>query len=167
MCSQNAPIMQSVLDSWIHVFINPSCSLNADRSQNPGEAGEVCRCSGERGVLWGGGSGEVCVHRHSETLVSAEGRTGAHHLRGGQGYGLGRRLFVSGLIALICWMFLIMCVSVAEQILRLAKCSVACNKAKMDVKPYALSLDPSVKFEVERFKKIFLIYCVQSSVNLQ
>ncbi len=64
-------------------------------------------------------------------------------------------------------MFLIMCVSVAEQILRLAKCSVACNKAKMDVKPYALSLDPSVKFEVERFEKIFLIYCVQSSVNLQ
>ncbi|KTF77910.1 hypothetical protein cypCar_00042036 [Cyprinus carpio] len=37
---------------------------------------------------------------------------------------------------------------VAEQILRLAKCSVACDKAKMDVKPYALSLDPSVKFEV-------------------
>ncbi|KAL1267281.1 hypothetical protein QQF64_032644 [Cirrhinus molitorella] len=37
---------------------------------------------------------------------------------------------------------------VAEQILRLAKCSVACDKAKMDVKPYALTLDPSVKFEV-------------------
>uniref|UniRef100_A0A673NGI9 N-myc-interactor-like n=2 Tax=Sinocyclocheilus rhinocerous TaxID=307959 RepID=A0A673NGI9_9TELE len=37
---------------------------------------------------------------------------------------------------------------VAEQILRLAKCSVACDRAKMDVKPYALSLDPSVKFEV-------------------
>lgn len=37
---------------------------------------------------------------------------------------------------------------VAEQILRLAKCSVACDKSKMDVKPYALSLDPSVKFEV-------------------
>uniref|UniRef100_A0A8C2H5B5 NID domain-containing protein n=1 Tax=Cyprinus carpio TaxID=7962 RepID=A0A8C2H5B5_CYPCA len=37
---------------------------------------------------------------------------------------------------------------VAEQILRLAKCSVACDKAKMEVKPYALTLDPSVKFEV-------------------
>ncbi|KAK2904607.1 hypothetical protein Q8A67_006406 [Cirrhinus molitorella] len=37
---------------------------------------------------------------------------------------------------------------VAEQILRLAKCSVACDKAKMDVKPYTLTLDPSVKFEV-------------------
>ncbi|XP_067300741.1 N-myc-interactor [Pseudorasbora parva] len=37
---------------------------------------------------------------------------------------------------------------VAEQILRLAKCSVACDKAKMDIKPYALTLDPSVKFEV-------------------
>ncbi|XP_073701330.1 N-myc-interactor [Garra rufa] len=37
---------------------------------------------------------------------------------------------------------------VAEQILRLAKCSVACDKSKMDVKPYALTLDPSVKFEV-------------------
>lgn len=48
--------------------------------------------------------------------------------------------------------------SVAEQILRLAKCSVVCDKAKMDVKPYALSLDPSVKFEVERFD------CVQSNV---
>ncbi len=47
--------------------------------------------------------------------------------------------------------------SVAEQILRLAKCSVACDKSKMDVKPYALSLDPSVKFEVERFD------CVQSN----
>ncbi|XP_056127329.1 N-myc-interactor [Rhinichthys klamathensis goyatoka] len=37
---------------------------------------------------------------------------------------------------------------VAEQILRLAKCSVTCDKSKMDVKPYSLSLDPSVKFEV-------------------
>lgn len=37
---------------------------------------------------------------------------------------------------------------VAEQILRLAKCSVACDKAKMDVKPRPLALDPSVKFEV-------------------
>lgn len=37
---------------------------------------------------------------------------------------------------------------VAEQILRLAKCSVACDKTKMDIKPYALTLDPSVKFEV-------------------
>ncbi|KAK7169563.1 hypothetical protein R3I93_005518 [Phoxinus phoxinus] len=37
---------------------------------------------------------------------------------------------------------------VAEQILRLAKCSVTCDKAKMDVKPYSLTLDPSVKFEV-------------------
>ncbi|KAG1944968.1 N-myc-interactor [Pimephales promelas] len=37
---------------------------------------------------------------------------------------------------------------VAEQILRLAKCSVTCDKSKMDVKPYSLTLDPSVKFEV-------------------
>ncbi|XP_016408716.1 N-myc-interactor-like [Sinocyclocheilus rhinocerous] len=37
---------------------------------------------------------------------------------------------------------------VAEQILRLAKCSVACDKAKIEVKPYTLTLDPSVKFEV-------------------
>lgn len=37
---------------------------------------------------------------------------------------------------------------VAEQILRLAKCSVICDKSKMDVKPYYLNLDPSVKFEV-------------------
>ncbi|XP_051564386.1 N-myc-interactor-like isoform X2 [Myxocyprinus asiaticus] len=37
---------------------------------------------------------------------------------------------------------------VSEQILRLAKCSVSCDKTKMDVKPYALTLDPSVKFEV-------------------
>ncbi|XP_048050721.1 N-myc-interactor [Megalobrama amblycephala] len=37
---------------------------------------------------------------------------------------------------------------VAEQILRLAKCSVTCDKAKMDIKPYSLTLDPSVKFEI-------------------
>lgn len=37
---------------------------------------------------------------------------------------------------------------VADQILRLAKCSVTCDNAKVDVKPYSLSLDPSVKFEV-------------------
>ncbi|XP_077071968.1 N-myc-interactor [Siphateles boraxobius] len=37
---------------------------------------------------------------------------------------------------------------VAEQILRLAKCSVTFDKSKMDVKPYSLTLDPSVKFEV-------------------
>ncbi|KAA0715350.1 N-myc-interactor [Triplophysa tibetana] len=38
--------------------------------------------------------------------------------------------------------------NVADQILRLAKCSVACDKIKMDVKPYSLTLEPSVKFEV-------------------
>ncbi|XP_052004469.1 N-myc-interactor-like [Xyrauchen texanus] len=38
--------------------------------------------------------------------------------------------------------------NVSEQILRLAKCSVSCEKTKMDVKPYALTLEPSVKFEV-------------------
>ncbi|XP_059355431.1 N-myc-interactor-like [Carassius carassius] len=49
---------------------------------------------------------------------------------------------------------------VAEQILRLAKCSVACDKAKMDVKPYALSLDPSVKFEVHiQLSKKSLRFC--------
>ncbi|XP_072542638.1 N-myc-interactor [Salminus brasiliensis] len=37
---------------------------------------------------------------------------------------------------------------VADQILRLAKCSVTCDNSKVDVKPYGLSLDPSVKFEV-------------------
>ncbi|XP_066497128.1 N-myc-interactor [Hoplias malabaricus] len=37
---------------------------------------------------------------------------------------------------------------VADQILKLVKCSVTCDKAKIDVKPYSLSLDPSVKFEV-------------------
>ncbi|XP_026865832.2 N-myc-interactor [Electrophorus electricus] len=37
---------------------------------------------------------------------------------------------------------------VAEQILRLAKCTVSCDKDKVDVKPYAITLDPSVKFEV-------------------
>ncbi|ROL46390.1 N-myc-interactor [Anabarilius grahami] len=37
---------------------------------------------------------------------------------------------------------------VAEQILRLAKCSVTCDKAKMDIKPYSLTLEPSVKFEI-------------------
>ncbi|XP_007232472.3 N-myc-interactor [Astyanax mexicanus] len=37
---------------------------------------------------------------------------------------------------------------VADQILRLAKCSVTCDNSKVDVKPYPLSLDPSVKFEV-------------------
>ncbi|KAI7804393.1 putative N-myc-interactor-like [Triplophysa rosa] len=38
--------------------------------------------------------------------------------------------------------------NVADQILRLAKCSVACDKIKLDVKPYSLTLEPSVKFEV-------------------
>ncbi|XP_051566645.1 N-myc-interactor [Myxocyprinus asiaticus] len=38
--------------------------------------------------------------------------------------------------------------NVSEQILRLAKCSVSCDETKMDVKPYALTLEPSVKFEV-------------------
>lgn len=38
--------------------------------------------------------------------------------------------------------------NVAEQILRLAKCCVPCDKIKMDVKPYSLTLEPSVKFEV-------------------
>lgn len=37
---------------------------------------------------------------------------------------------------------------VADQILRLAKCSVTCDNTKVDVKPCPLSLDPSVKFEV-------------------
>nr|XP_021334738.1 N-myc-interactor [Danio rerio] len=37
---------------------------------------------------------------------------------------------------------------VAEQILRLAKCSVACDKAKMEVKPCAVTLEPTVKYEV-------------------
>ncbi|KAL6485163.1 hypothetical protein MHYP_G00072080 [Metynnis hypsauchen] len=37
---------------------------------------------------------------------------------------------------------------VADQILRLAKCSVTCDRSKIDVKPHSLSLDPSVKFEV-------------------
>ncbi|KAG7467325.1 hypothetical protein MATL_G00152190 [Megalops atlanticus] len=37
---------------------------------------------------------------------------------------------------------------VAEKILKLAKCSVVCDSTKMDVKPYCLTLDPSVKFEV-------------------
>lgn len=38
--------------------------------------------------------------------------------------------------------------NVAEQIRRLPKCSVACDKTKMDVKPCPLALEPSVKFEV-------------------
>ncbi|XP_030642940.1 N-myc-interactor-like [Chanos chanos] len=37
---------------------------------------------------------------------------------------------------------------VADQILRLAKCSVACDTVKMDVKPRQIPLGPSVKFEV-------------------
>ncbi|XP_076854435.1 N-myc-interactor [Brachyhypopomus gauderio] len=37
---------------------------------------------------------------------------------------------------------------VAEQILRLAKCTVSCDKDKVDVKPYGITLEPSVKFEV-------------------
>lgn len=37
---------------------------------------------------------------------------------------------------------------VAQQILRLAKCSVSLDQNKMDVKPFCLSLEPSVKFEV-------------------
>ncbi|XP_036397288.1 N-myc-interactor-like [Megalops cyprinoides] len=37
---------------------------------------------------------------------------------------------------------------VAEKILKLTKCSVICDNTKMDVKPYCLALDPSVKFEV-------------------
>ncbi|XP_041922510.1 N-myc-interactor isoform X1 [Alosa sapidissima] len=37
---------------------------------------------------------------------------------------------------------------VAQQILRLAKCSVALDQTKMDIKPLCLNLEPSVKFEV-------------------
>ncbi|XP_028824728.1 N-myc-interactor-like isoform X2 [Denticeps clupeoides] len=37
---------------------------------------------------------------------------------------------------------------VADQILRLAKCQVTCDKNKMSVKPLCLTLEPSVKFEV-------------------
>ncbi|KAL2081248.1 hypothetical protein ACEWY4_023101 [Coilia grayii] len=37
---------------------------------------------------------------------------------------------------------------VAQQILRLAKCSVSLDQTKMDIKPFCLNLEPSVKFEV-------------------
>lgn len=37
---------------------------------------------------------------------------------------------------------------VARQILRLQRCSLTIDKAKMDIKPFNLSLEPSVKFEV-------------------
>ncbi|XP_062390722.1 N-myc-interactor isoform X1 [Sardina pilchardus] len=37
---------------------------------------------------------------------------------------------------------------VAQQILRMAKCSVALDRNKMDIKPFCLNLEPSVKFEV-------------------
>uniref|UniRef100_A0A667Y0J3 NID domain-containing protein n=1 Tax=Myripristis murdjan TaxID=586833 RepID=A0A667Y0J3_9TELE len=37
---------------------------------------------------------------------------------------------------------------VASQILRMAKCSVTCEKNTLDVKPKRLTLDPSAKFEV-------------------
>ncbi|XP_063070158.1 N-myc-interactor [Engraulis encrasicolus] len=37
---------------------------------------------------------------------------------------------------------------VAQQILRLAKCSVSLDKAKMDIKPFCMNLEPSAKFEV-------------------
>ncbi|XP_058248544.1 N-myc-interactor isoform X2 [Hemibagrus wyckioides] len=37
---------------------------------------------------------------------------------------------------------------VADQILRLPKCTVACDKTKSEVKPGTISLEPSAKFEV-------------------
>ncbi|KAM4609216.1 N-myc-interactor [Polymixia lowei] len=37
---------------------------------------------------------------------------------------------------------------VASQILRMAKCSVSCEKNRLDVKPKSLTLEPSVKFEI-------------------
>ncbi|KAK3568275.1 hypothetical protein QTP86_002771 [Hemibagrus guttatus] len=37
---------------------------------------------------------------------------------------------------------------VADQILRLPKCTVACDKTKSEVKPSTITLEPSVKFEV-------------------
>ncbi|KAM3862356.1 N-myc-interactor [Diretmus argenteus] len=37
---------------------------------------------------------------------------------------------------------------VVSQILKMAKCSVSCEKSSVDVKPKSLTLDPSVKFEV-------------------
>ncbi|XP_067108415.1 N-myc-interactor isoform X2 [Osmerus mordax] len=37
---------------------------------------------------------------------------------------------------------------VANQILKMAKCLVTCDKAKIDVKPRSLQLEPSVKFEI-------------------
>ncbi|KAJ8253280.1 hypothetical protein GJAV_G00211080 [Gymnothorax javanicus] len=37
---------------------------------------------------------------------------------------------------------------VAENILRLPKCPVECDKTRMDLKPCSVTLDPSVKFEV-------------------
>ncbi|KAK6310023.1 hypothetical protein J4Q44_G00199040 [Coregonus suidteri] len=36
---------------------------------------------------------------------------------------------------------------VAAQILKMAKCTVSCDKDKVYVKPKSLTLDPSVKFE--------------------
>ncbi|XP_010878232.2 N-myc-interactor [Esox lucius] len=38
--------------------------------------------------------------------------------------------------------------TVAAHILKMAKCTVSCDKDKVDVKPKFLTLDPSVKFEV-------------------
>ncbi|KAM9347746.1 N-myc-interactor [Symphorus nematophorus] len=38
--------------------------------------------------------------------------------------------------------------TVASQILRIAKCSVSCDNQSVDVKPKAITLDPTVKFEV-------------------
>ncbi|KAL0963917.1 hypothetical protein UPYG_G00315330 [Umbra pygmaea] len=37
---------------------------------------------------------------------------------------------------------------VASQILRMAKCTVSCDKHKVDVKPKSITLEPSAKFEV-------------------
>ncbi|KAM9447365.1 N-myc-interactor-like [Salvelinus alpinus] len=37
---------------------------------------------------------------------------------------------------------------VAAQILKMAKCTVSCDKDKVYMKPKSLTLDPSVKFEV-------------------
>lgn len=41
--------------------------------------------------------------------------------------------------------------SVAAQILKMAKCTVSCDKDKVHVKPKSLTLDPFVKFEVHHF----------------
>ena len=47
------------------------------------------------------------------------------------------------MVSTMCVLFV-----VAQQILRLAKCSVVVDQTKLDVKPFCLDLEPSVKFEV-------------------